>query len=196
MEINTQTTQTRRVETVKHYDQKRNLLDKVSKGIKSIETDTQRTMKFGDNWAKRECSTTYEIDGYLTREQEFALRMENMLRETISVYASLYALDGAMSAETYNNIVEDFEANFKSIVKTFNVKGWVFVLHKDNKLVGVKMFDDEVRMHLWFEKHLNAKPEMFTNPITVPSEYTGSILVQQDWCSNPEEFFTKLKAQS
>lgn len=196
MDINTRTTQTRRVETVKNYAQKRNLLDNVSKQIKSIETNTQRTMKFGDNWAKRECATTYEINNYLTREQEFALRMENMLRETMSVYTSLYALDGAMSAETYNALIDEFEANFKSVVKTFNKKGWILTLFKDGQFVGTKMFDDNVRMNLWFENHLGVKPEIFTNPITVPSEYQGSILAEQDWCTNPEEFFTKLKAQS
>ena len=196
MEITTTTTQTRRVETLKNYEQKRNMLANISKNIKSIETQTQRTMKFGDNWAKRESSTTYNIDNYLTREQEFALRMENMLRETLSVYASLYALDGAMSAETYNAIVEEFEANFKSIVKTFNVQGWVLTLFHNGQFVGTKMFDNDVKMHLWFEKHLKVKPEVFTNPITVPSEYAGSILARQDWCSNPDEFFTKVKSQS
>ena len=97
---------------------------------------------------------------------------------------------------TSNQIIEEFEATFKNMLKTYNVKGWILTLFHNGQFVGTKMFDDKVRMYLWFEKHLGVKPEIFTNPITVPTEYTGSILAEQDWCSNPDEFFTKLKSQS
>lgn len=196
MNIGTSTEQTRRVETLKHSETKRQLLSNLGKSIKSIETNTQRTMKFGDNWAKRNCKTEYQINNFLTREQEYALRMENMLRETVSVYSALHAFDGAMSAETYNALMEEFEANFQSILKTFNVKGFVFTLFENGNFVGTKMFDDEVRMKLWFDNHIKHDYKLFLNPITVPAEYKGSILAQQDWCSNPEEFFSKLKSQS
>lgn len=195
MQVSTSTTQTRRVEMTKGATQKRDLLNNLNKKIESIETNTQRTMKFGDNWSKRESKTTYEIDSYLTREQEFALRMENELRESLSVYSALHAFDGAISTQTYNQIIQDFKQTFENMMKTLNVKGYVLTLFDNGQFVGTKMFDDEIRMKLWFEKHLKCKHTDFMNPITVPTRYAGSILAQQDWCSNPEEFFSKIQAQ-
>lgn len=196
MFIESQVEQTRRIETVKNQNEKRELLNNLSKRLNEIKTNTHRTMQFGDNWAKRNCSTTYEINNYLTREQEYALRMENMLRETVSVYGALHAFDGAMTAETYNALMDEFKNNFNEILKTLNVKGHILTLFKDGQFVGTKMFDDPVRMKLWFDKHIKYDMNKFRNPITVPPEYAGSILAEQDWCTNPEEFFSKLKAQS
>jgi hypothetical protein len=195
MTVSTSTTQTRRTDATKGATQKRELLNNFSKNVKDIETSTQRTMKFGDNWAKRESRTTYEIDGYLTREQEFALRMENELRESLSVYAALHAFDGVMSAQTYNQIIKEFKESFESMMKHLKVKGYVLTLYRNGEFIGTKLFDDPVRMKLWFDKHLGCPYTEFMNPMSVPKEYMGSILAEQDWCSNPDEFFNKIQAQ-
>lgn len=196
MEISTQTIQTRRVETLNNIQAKKDLLQNLNKSIKNVKTTSQRTMQFGDNWAKRESSTVYDIDNYLTRSEEYALRMENMLRETLAVYSALHVFDGVMSAETYNSILDDFKKTFENILNTFNNKGYVLTLYIDGKLVGTKLFDDVVRMKLWFNKHLGVDYKTFLNPITVPPKYKNSVLIEQDWCTNPDEFFNKLKNQS
>ncbi len=196
MKVTTNTEQTRAVDRYSGMNSKKELLADFSKKITSIDTDTQRSMKFGNSWAKRNTSTTYEINDFLTRQEEFILRSENYLRETLSVYFALHAFDGVLSAEHYNEIVEQVKSTYKNSINELNVQGYVLTLYNNNTFVGTKLFDDVVRMKLWFKKHLGCDYNLFLNPITVPEQFAGSILSTQDWCINPETFFDKLKSQS
>lgn len=196
MKISSKNTQTRRLDSFKGASGTRNLMEDLESKLENIKTHTMRNMKFGDSWAKREVSTDYEISEFLTREQELTLRMENMMRETVSVYLALHAFDGALTADTYNGILKEVEATMKNIEGAMNVKGYVLTLYTDGKLVGTKMFDDEVRMKMWFSKHLEVDYTTFLSSVTIPVKHGGSVLVEQDWCSNPNEFFSKIRSQS
>lgn len=196
MNIRSTNTQTRRLDSFKSASGTRSLMEDLEAKLENISTHTMRNMKFGDSWAKREVSTDYEISEYLTREQELTLRIENMMRETTAVYLALHAFDGALTSATYNGIITEIEQTMKNIEGAMNTKGYVLTLYTDGQFVGTKMFDDEVRMKLWFSKHLGEDYAKFMKTITVPPKHKGTILVEQDWCSNPNEFFSKIRSQS
>ena len=190
------TEQTRKNETLKSLNDKHDFLQSLTRNLESVGTSCQRTMRYGDIWAKRMSETTFEIDNTLTRQEEFVLRAENFLRESLAVYFALHAYDGAITAQTYNKIVEEFEENMSKTYEALNIKGFVFTFFSNGEFQGTKMFDDPVRMKLWFNKHFKCDPEIFMNQLTVPTPYQGSILAEQDWCVNPEEFFSRIKNQS
>lgn len=196
MEISTFHELTRKNESIQNLEAKRAMLDQLAREVKTVSTETQRTMKYGDIWAKRNAQTTYPVDDFLTRQEEFYLRAENNLRDSLSVFFALHAYDGAISAPTYNAIVDELKNGMLKIDEALNIKGYVLTLFKNQQFVGTKLFDDPIRMKLWFKKHLGYEYTIFTNQLTVPPEYKGSILAEQDWCINPEDFFSKIKNQS
>jgi hypothetical protein len=163
-----------------------------NKLLKKISTATTRSLKGEGVFGSRRQDTELHIPLYATFAQDQFARLEAQLQETLSIYGAFKLYDNLISTQAYNMIVDELQANYDSLRKQLNVKGWSVVVVKHGVVSGVKIIDSDIALEHFCNSELNTSAEMVKVGI-VAGDYAGTKAFEQDWLTPYNEVFSKMK---
>lgn len=161
-----------------------------------ITTDTTRTIQSDGNWAKRSTSTQSSIPDGTPLGEEIYLRALQYAKETISIYNALYSFDGAISTETYNQMMADLNENMQEMERRFKIQTYTLVIVEDLTIVdSIGNIKTKALLNEMCITKLGCTADNILNNeyFKIPPKYKNSKILVKSWLNNMSDVTTTIK---